>query len=67
MGTFTTRRVCGSTISFERPRINSEADLPRFSGKISCCPVYDTSGEEALDWEGLDNDLERGMDQTHDR
>ena len=64
MGFTFTRRVCESVISFERVWGGTEEDLPYFCGTIKCGPRYDTSSQEILDWEGLDDDNEGSLDQT---
>ena len=67
MGTARARRVCGSTLSFERAWGTSEKDLPYFRGTISCRPVYDKTVEEALAKRGLDDYFTGSMEETKGR
>ena len=66
MGLTSTRRICKSVISLERARGYTEEDLPYFRGTIICRPSNDPPRQEIPDWEGLDDDHERGMDEARD-
>ena len=65
---FTTRRaIRKSVISFERAHQRSETDLADFSGTISCGPSNDKTSETLSDWQRLDYDNDRGVDETGER
>ena len=64
MGTFTSRRIRKSIISFKGARGCAEEDLPDFSGTVSCSPCDDTPRETLSDWERLDYGDERDLGET---
>ena len=64
VGTTTTRRIYGSTISFKRTWDGGEETLPYFRGTISISPCYYPSSEETSRKQDLERDRETSMGEA---